>query len=64
MTTIAMPGMIAAQGPDSLIWWDWVGRHGDEILHKTLEHIYLTAVAVGIGLILAVMLSVCALRFN
>ncbi len=64
MTAIPIPGMIAAQGPDSLIWWDWVGRHGDEILHKTLEHIYLTAAAVGIGLVLAVMLSVCALRFN
>lgn len=64
MTAIPIPGMIAVQGPDSLIWWDWVGRHGDEILHKTLEHIYLTAAAVGIGLVLAVMLSVCALRFN
>lgn len=56
--------MTSAQGPNSLIWWDWVGRHKGEILSKTLEHLFLTGVAVGIGTILSILLAVCALRLR
>lgn len=56
--------MIGAQGPDSFIWWDWIGRHTDELWEKTIEHVYLTAIAIGIGTVLSVVLSVIALRFR
>ena len=32
-------------GPDSFIWWDWVGRHTHEIWLATLEHLRLTLLA-------------------
>lgn len=54
--------MTAVQGPDSLIWWDWVSRHRQDIVDKTMEHIYLTGLAVGIGTLLSVGLAVLALR--
>lgn len=54
----------AAQGPDSFIWWDWIGRHTDELWQKTLEHIYLTSIAIGIGTVISVVLSIVALRFR
>lgn len=56
--------LTAAQGPDSLIWWDWVSRHRQDIIDKTLEHIYLTGIAVGIGTILSVGLAALALRLR
>ncbi|MEZ5311863.1 MAG: hypothetical protein R2735_14985 [Microthrixaceae bacterium] len=55
---------LAAQGPDSLIWWNWVARHSDEILTKTIEHLYLTAIAVGTGTLIALALTVCGLRIR
>lgn len=57
-----MTRTITAQGPESLIWWDWVSRHRSDIIDKTLEHIYLTGLAVGIGTLLSVGLAVLALR--
>ena len=44
--------------------WDWVGRNLDEIAARTWEHIYLTAVPVAIGLVIALGLSVIALRWR
>lgn len=54
--------LLSAQGPDSLIWWDWVSRHRGDIVDKTLEHVYLTGLAVGIGTLLSVGLALLALR--
>ena len=36
-------------GPDSLIWWDWVGRHTHDIRLATFEHLRLTVIAVAVG---------------
>ncbi|MDP1793912.1 MAG: ABC transporter permease [Acidimicrobiales bacterium] len=49
---------------DSLIWWDWVGRHTDDIQAATLEHLRLTVIAVGVGLAISLALSVVSLRFR
>lgn len=47
-----------------LVRWDWVWDHRSDIWVQTQEHIELTAVAVGIGLAIASVLSLIALRFR
>ncbi len=42
--------------------WDWVVDHLDDIGAATTEHLLLTAIAVGIGLVISVGLSVVSLR--
>ncbi|HEY2332084.1 MAG TPA: ABC transporter permease [Acidimicrobiales bacterium] len=49
---------------DSLIWWDWVGRHGHDIWVATLEHLQLTLIAVGVGLLLSILLAAISLRWR
>jgi osmoprotectant transport system permease protein len=49
---------------NSLVWWDWVGRHTDEIKAATFEHLRLTLIAVGVGFLIAGALSVVSLRFR
>ncbi|MDX1468570.1 MAG: ABC transporter permease [Acidimicrobiia bacterium] len=44
--------------------WEWVARNWDEILDRTLEHLYLTAVPVMIGFVLSIGLSMVALRWR
>ena len=56
--------MIAANGPESFIWWDWVGRHTDEIRSASLEHLRLTLIAVVIGFAVSLVCSVIALRWR
>lgn len=56
--------MTLANGPDSLVWWDWVARNGDQIWLRTVQHVQLTLVAVGIGLAISLALSVVALRWR
>jgi osmoprotectant transport system permease protein len=47
---------------DTFIDWDWVSRNLDQILARTWEHLTLTLVSVGIGLVLSVGLAMLALR--
>ncbi len=47
---------------EELIRWDWVVGHLDEIGRRTLEHIHLTTLAVGIGFLIAFPLAVIAYR--
>lgn len=51
-------------GPDSFIWWDWVGRHTHEIWLATLEHLRLTLLAVVIGLAISLLLAALSLRWR
>jgi osmoprotectant transport system permease protein len=49
--------------PDEpLVRWDWVEGHVDEIGQRLGEHLELTLIAVGVGLIIAFALSLLALR--
>jgi osmoprotectant transport system permease protein len=49
--------------PDEpLVRWDWVESHLDEIAQRTGEHLELTLIAVGVGLVIAFALSFLALR--
>lgn len=47
---------------DPLIRWDWVTSHLDDIWTRTIEHLVLTGVAVGIGFAIAMCLSLIAIR--
>lgn len=54
--------MIAAGEP--LMRWDWVGDHVDEIRTLTVEHLELTAVAVSVGFVISMVLSLTAVRWR
>lgn len=43
--------------------WDWVFDHLGEIGDRILEHLALTGIAVGVGLVISLALAVVALRF-
>jgi osmoprotectant transport system permease protein len=47
---------------DPLIRWDWIFSHGDEIWSRFLQHVQLTVVAVGVGLLISFPLAVLAHR--
>jgi osmoprotectant transport system permease protein len=49
---------------DAFVDWTWVGDHVDDIRADTLEHLRLTAAAVGLGLVVATALSVVGLRWR
>jgi osmoprotectant transport system permease protein len=55
---------LAANGPNSWIWWSWVGDHLAEIRTALYEHIVLTVVSVGIGLIIAIPLAIIVRRYR
>jgi osmoprotectant transport system permease protein len=47
---------------DPFVDWGWVVSHLDDIATRTFEHLYLTAIAVGAGLVLAIGLSMVIVR--
>jgi osmoprotectant transport system permease protein len=49
---------------DPWIRWDWVGDHVDLILADLTQHIELTAIAVGVGLLVAIPVGVLAWRYR
>lgn len=57
-----MSGVVAQARP--LLEWDWIGRNTELLWELTLQHLYFTAVAVGIGLVVSLALSVVALRWR
>jgi len=57
-------GLRAANDSSSLIWWDWVGDHLDDIGVDLVRHIQLTAVAVGAGLLVSTPLALLARRYR
>jgi len=44
--------------------WEWVVRHLDDIWNRTVEHLMLTVIAVTVGMLISLMLSIIALRFR
>jgi osmoprotectant transport system permease protein len=47
---------------EPFIRWNWIGSHLGEIGSRTLEHLALTGIAVGVGFVLALGLSILAIR--
>ncbi|MCB1013691.1 MAG: ABC transporter permease [Acidimicrobiales bacterium] len=63
--TPAVPGVLLAEnGPDSFIWWAWVGDHLDEIWERTVQHVQLTVIALVVGFAVSTVLALIALRFR
>jgi osmoprotectant transport system permease protein len=67
--------VLFAAGKDDFIWWGWIfgytndrGRevdgHLDDIWAATVEHLQLTAIALGVGLLLAMLLAAASLRWR
>lgn len=54
---------LVASDANSFIWWDWVWDHTDDIWTRTVEHVQLSVVAIGVGLVISAVLAVLALRF-
>jgi osmoprotectant transport system permease protein len=46
------------------IQWSWVRRHPGQLVHAVWEHLFLTFLAVGIGLLIALPLAVLVYRFR
>ncbi len=49
---------------EPLVRWDWVSSHLDEVWVRTLEHVQLTAIAVGVGFVIALALALVALNYR
>jgi osmoprotectant transport system permease protein len=56
--------LLGANGSGSWIWWHWVATHLGEIRTRLDEHIVLTLIAVGIGLVIAFPLAVAVQRWR
>lgn len=55
--------MIIAQS-DAFFRWDWVFSHLDDVWEKVVEHLILTGLALGIGLVISLTLALIGLRFR
>jgi len=56
--------VIMAQAGGPFFRWDWVFRNLGDIWDRVVEHVVLTAIAVGIGLVISLLLSLIALRWR
>ena len=55
---------LAANGPDSFVWWDWVSRHSDDIREATIEHLQLTGTSILYGFVIAMAMAMVSLRWR
>lgn len=53
-----------AQSSEPLVRWDWIGRHTDDIGEQLIQHVQLTAIAVGLGLLISFPLALVARRYR
>jgi len=53
---------VAGQGP--LVDWSWIWRHTDDVVTLLLQHIKLTALAVGLGFAISLVLSLLVIRWR
>jgi osmoprotectant transport system permease protein len=56
--------LVVAAAGDPWVRWDWVGRHLDDIAAATRQHVMLTLIAVGLGLVLSFPLALLARRWH
>ncbi|WAL65289.1 ABC transporter permease [Amycolatopsis cynarae] len=59
-----MGDYLLADAERPLFEWRWVERNADHILQRLGEHLWLTAAALGIGLVVSVGLAVLSLRWR
>jgi osmoprotectant transport system permease protein len=56
--------VLGANGPESWVWWEWVGDHLGDIGRAVREHLVLTGIAVGLGLLIALPLAILVHRWR
>jgi osmoprotectant transport system permease protein len=56
--------VILAQATEPFIRWNWVWSHLDLIWQRTVQHLFLTGIALGIGFVISIGLSIVALRYR
>ena len=56
--------MIFLQASGGFFSWSWVWGHLDDIWDRTVEHLILTAIAVTVGIMISLVLSLIALRYR
>lgn len=56
--------VLGANGPESWVWWEWVGEHADDIWAALREHVELTVIAVVLGLAIALPVAIAAHRWR
>ena len=57
-----MPLAVLANDAHSWVWWAWIPDHQHEIYAYLREHIALTAISVGVGMLIALPLAVVSAR--
>lgn len=55
---------VLAQTPQPFIRWDWIGNNVDQIWERTLEHLVLTGLAVGSGLVASLLLATASRKWR
>ncbi|WP_290060345.1 ABC transporter permease [Amycolatopsis solani] len=55
---------LAADSGPPIFQWKWVDRNADDIVQRLVEHVSLTGVALGAGLLVSIGLALLSLRFR
>jgi osmoprotectant transport system permease protein len=55
---------IAVVGQGPLVDWSWIGGHTDEIVSRLLHHVIFTVIAVGLGFVISLALSLLVVRWR
>jgi osmoprotectant transport system permease protein len=53
---------VVGQGP--LVDWSWIGGHTDDIVARLLHHLIFTLIAVGLGFVISLALSLLVVRWR
>jgi len=53
---------VVGQGP--LVDWSWIGGHTDDIVARLLHHVIFTLIAVGLGFVISLALSLLVVRWR
>lgn len=55
---------IAVVGQGPLVDWSWIWGHTDDIVSRLLQHVVLTVIAVGVGFVISLALSLLVVRWR
>lgn len=55
---------IAVVGQGPLVDWSWIGGHTDDIVTRLLHHVVFTLIAVGLGFVISLALSLLVVRWR
>ena len=56
--------IVLGQASDAFVDWGWIGGRWDQIWDRVLEHLLLTGIALGVGLVISLGLAALALRWR